>query len=49
MPRAGLGDCGSRQSFVWDATRFRLSEQADMAECRGNIDYITIWRAKVIH
>ena len=44
----GLGDCGSRQSFVWDATRFRPSEQADMGECRGNIDYITIWRAKVI-
>ncbi len=44
----GLGDCGSHQSFVWDATRFRLSEQADMGECRGNIDYITTWRAKVI-
>jgi len=44
----GLGDCDSRQSFVWDATRFRLSEQADMGECRGNIDYITTWRAKVI-
>jgi len=45
----GLGDCGSHQSFVWDATRFRLSEQADMSECRGNIDYITTWRAKVVH
>ena len=44
----GLGDCGSHQSFVWDATRFRLSEQADMGECRGNIDYITTWRAKVV-
>jgi hypothetical protein len=44
----GLGDCGSRQSFVWNATRFRLSHQADMGECRGNIDYITTWRAKVV-
>ncbi|SFO03462.1 DUF1176 domain-containing protein [Sphingomonas sp. OK281] len=44
----GLGDCGSRQGFVWDTTRFRLSEQADMSECRGNTDYITTWRAKVI-
>ncbi|MES3152059.1 DUF1176 domain-containing protein [Sphingomonas faeni] len=44
----GLGDCGSRQSFVWDANRFRLSEQADMGECRGNIAYITTWRAKVV-
>ena len=44
----GLGDCGSHESFVWDGTRFRLSEQADMGECRGNIDYITTWRAKVV-
>ena len=44
----GLGDCGSRQSFVWDGTRFRLSLQADMGECRGNIDYVTTWRAKVV-
>ena len=44
----GLGDCGSHQSFVWDAARFRLSEQSDMSECRGNIDYITTWRAKVV-
>ncbi len=44
----GLGDCGSHQSFVWDGTRFRLSEQADMGECRGNIDYITTWRTKVV-
>jgi hypothetical protein len=44
----GLGDCGSHQSFVWDGTRFRLSRQADMGECRGNIDYIETWRAKVV-
>ena len=43
----GLGDCGVVQSFVWDATRFRLSEQSEMGECRGNIDYITTWRATV--
>lgn len=44
----GLGDCGVHQSFVWDGTRFRLSEQAEMGECRGNIDYITTWRARVV-
>lgn len=44
----GLGDCGVIQSFVWDGTRLRLSEQSEMGECRGNIDYITTWRAKVI-
>ena len=44
----GLGDCGVVQSFVWDGTRFRLSEQSEMGECRGNIDYITTWRATVV-
>ena len=44
----GLGDCGVQQSFVWDGTRFRLSEQSQMGECRGNIDYITTWRTKVL-
>ena len=43
----GLGDCGVHQSFVWDGTRLRLSEQSEMGECRGNIDYITTWRATV--
>ncbi len=44
----GLGDCGIHQSFAWDGTRFRLSEQSEMRECRGNADYITTWRAKVV-
>ena len=44
----GLGDCGSEQRFVWDGDRFRLSEQADMGECRGNPNYITTWRAHVL-
>ncbi|VVT06269.1 conserved hypothetical protein [Sphingomonas sp. EC-HK361] len=44
----GLGDCGVSQEFVWDGTRFRLSKQTEMGECRGNIDYITTWRAKVV-
>jgi hypothetical protein len=43
----GLGDCGSSQEFVWDGDRFRLSQQADMGECRGNPNYITTWHAKV--
>ncbi|KQO06771.1 DUF1176 domain-containing protein [Sphingomonas sp. Leaf242] len=44
----GLGDCGVHQSFVWDGTRLRLSEQSEMRECRGNADFITTWRARVI-
>lgn len=44
----GIGDCGTAQTFAWDGTRFRLSEQAMMGECRGSTDYITVWRAKVV-
>lgn len=43
----GLGDCGSRQEFVWDGSRFRLSHQEDMGECRGDPNYITTWSATV--
>jgi hypothetical protein len=41
----GLGDCGVMQSFVWDGARLRLVEQRSMGECRGNPDYLTVWRA----
>jgi hypothetical protein len=44
----GLGDCGSRSAYAWDGTRFRLVEQSEMAECRGALDYITTWRARVL-
>lgn len=44
----GLGDCGMAQSFAWDGTRFRLTEQNVMSECRGNPHYLTVWRAKVV-
>jgi hypothetical protein len=43
----GLGDCGIEQKFVWDGARFRLIEQSEMSECRGDPNYITTWRAKV--
>ncbi|WP_230482806.1 DUF1176 domain-containing protein [Sphingomonas sp. Leaf21] len=42
----GLGDCGTRQQFGWDGTRFRLLEAASMTECRGAIDTLTVWRAR---
>ena len=44
----GLGDCGVHQTFVWDGSRLRLTEQSEMGECRGNPNYITIWRAQVV-
>ncbi|MCT8000908.1 DUF1176 domain-containing protein [Sphingomonas sanguinis] len=42
----GLGDCGDRQLFGWDGTRFRLLEAASMTECRGAIDTLTVWRTR---
>lgn len=44
----GLGDCGTTQRYAWDGMRFRLIEQRKMDECRGNIDFIRTWTAKVI-
>ena len=44
----GLGDCGTTSTYAWDGRRFRLVEQATMGECRGSIDYITVWRARVV-
>jgi len=48
MKGRGLGDCGTRQSYAWDGARFRLTFQAQMDECRGSIDWIPTWRAKVV-
>ncbi len=44
----GLGDCGIRQRFAWDGTRFRLVRQDEMTECRGSIDYIRTWTARTV-
>ena len=43
----GLGDCGTREAFVWDGARFRLVERAEMPECRGSVDFIPLFRAEV--
>ena len=44
----GIGDCGVDQELVWDGTRLRLSGQREMGECRGNADFITTWRTRVV-
>lgn len=44
----GLGDCGTGQDYAWDGARFRLIDQRVMGECRGSLDYITTWRARVV-
>jgi hypothetical protein len=41
----GLGDCGVSQRFAWDGARYRLVEQSEMGECRGNTATIPTWRA----
>ena len=43
----GLGDCGSAETWVWDGRRFRLQAQMVMEDCRGVVDWIPTWRAKV--
>lgn len=43
----GLGDCGSSESYVWDGAMFRLIEASGMAQCRGSLDWMPLWRAEV--
>ncbi|MEZ0244006.1 MAG: DUF1176 domain-containing protein [Sphingomonas sp.] len=41
----GLGDCGNAEDYVWDGTRFRLIAARSMTECRGSINWLTVYRA----
>lgn len=43
----GLGDCGNAESYVWDGTMFRLVTAYGMSECRGSMDWLTLWHAEV--
>jgi hypothetical protein len=44
----GLGDCGSAETYVWDGAVFRLVEARAMPECRGSVNWLTIWRAEAV-
>ncbi|PCD04340.1 hypothetical protein COC42_08720 [Sphingomonas spermidinifaciens] len=44
----GIGDCGSSAAYVWNGTRFRLVEQHVMPECRGSVNWLTVWRAQAV-
>ena len=44
----GIGDCGGRQKYVWDGAQLRLVEVSGMDDCRGVIDFISLWRARVV-
>ena len=48
MKGRGIGDCGGMQHYVWDGSEFRLVAVEEMTECRGVIDFISVWRAKVV-
>lgn len=41
----GLGDCGTSQRWVWDGSRFRMIEARTLGECRGSINWLTVFRA----
>jgi Protein of unknown function (DUF1176) len=43
-----LPGCTLTQIFVWDGTWFRLVEQSENREIRGNYGYITTWRANAV-
>ena len=47
MKGRGVGDCGDRQIYVWDGSRFRLAQRWDMTECRGSREWILTWQAEV--
>jgi hypothetical protein len=42
-----IGDCGRIDRYIWDGTKFRLSEQWIMPECRGAFDRIRTWKVGV--
>ncbi|MEG3182020.1 DUF1176 domain-containing protein [Sphingomonas sp. LT1P40] len=44
----GIGDCGSAETYVWDGTMFRLIEARSMIECRGSVNWLTVWRAEPV-
>jgi hypothetical protein len=41
------GDCGQSADYVWDGAKFRIIHIRMMEECRGSLDWITIWRADI--
>lgn len=41
----GLGDCGAGEDYVWDGATFRLVEARRMPDCRGSVNWLTVWRA----
>lgn len=43
----GLGDCGNAETYVWDGAMFRLISAFGMEQCRGSLDWLTLWQSEV--
>lgn len=43
----GISDCGTSQNFAWDGARLRMTKMTGTGECRGSIDYIRTWTARI--
>lgn len=41
----GPGDCGNAQRYVWDGVQFRLISASGMEQCRGSLEWLTLWQA----
>ena len=44
----GIGDCGARNQYVWDGSRFRLTLRTEMVACQGSREQLQIWKADVV-
>ena len=42
----GPGDCGNAASYLWDGEQFRLISASGMEQCRGALDWQTLWQAE---
>lgn len=44
----GIGDCGAADDYVWDGTMFRLAGSRAMPDCRGSVNWLTVWRTNMV-
>ncbi|MDF7776973.1 DUF1176 domain-containing protein [Sphingomonas sp. AOB5] len=44
----GIGDCGASEDYVWDGTRFRLIAARAMPDCRGSVNWLTVWQVTAL-
>ncbi len=42
----GPGDCGNAASYLWGGDQFQLISAHSMEQCRGSLDWQTLWQAE---